>query len=176
MKNSTNPQYSEDPDTSVGSESGYGEGTPSFVGDHTVKPERSATMARCFLTGVEFPLQQAFVLNRRDAHNLLHVLKDRVACLQRVIEQYSPLDAYETKAPGRAGNGFVPKRHRLVCKAVADVLSSGFPEIEYRSDARRIALHGVHDEAVLGVATAIPEARNEPAEPAVQEHETGHQS
>jgi hypothetical protein len=153
-----------------------------FVGDHPVKLERSAVMAHCFLTGVEFPLQQAFVLNRRDAHNLLHALKDHVSCLQRVIEQYSPLDAYETKPPGRVRKGVVPKRHRLVCKAVADVLSSGFPEIElflswpeYRSHARRMALHGIHDEAVLGVAAAIPDARNAPAEPTGQEHETRHQ-
>ncbi len=79
-------------------------------------------MARCFLTGVEFRLEQAFVLNRRDAHSLLHMLKDRVACLQRVIEQYSPLDVDEGKLAWQVRKGFAPKRHRLVCKAVAEVL------------------------------------------------------
>jgi len=142
-------------------------------------------MVRCFLTGVEFPLHKAFVLNRRDARDLLDTLKDRVACLQRVIEQLSPLDAREAEPFGRAHkSAVVPKKHRLVCKAVADALAPGFPEIElfqgwldYRSRARRIARHGVHDELMQGVSTALPDAEKAPAaEPKVQEHETGHQS
>jgi hypothetical protein len=142
-------------------------------------------MVRCFLTGVEFPLQQAFVLNRRSARDLRDSLKDRVACLQRVIEQLSPLDAQEAKPFGQTHKStFAPKKHRLVCKAVADALAPGFPEIElfqswleYRSRARRTALHGVHDEPVLGVTTVVPDAKKALAdEPKVQEHETRHQS
>lgn len=138
-------------------------------------------MARCFLTGVEFPLQQAFVLNRRGARDLLHELKDRVACLQRVIEQLSPLDTREATPFDTPRNAFVPKKHRLVCKAVADALAPGFPEtelflswLEYRSRARRTALHGVHDVPAPGVATAAPDAKNSPTpEPKVPEHEAG---
>jgi hypothetical protein len=138
-------------------------------------------MVRCFLTGVEFPLQKAFVLNRRGARDLLAALKDRVACLQRVIEQLAPLDARESKPFGRAHkSAFAPKKHRLVCKAVADALAPGFPEIElfeswleYRSRVRRAALHGVQDELVPNIATAVPDAQNAPAaEPRVQDHET----
>jgi hypothetical protein len=92
-------------------------------------------MVRCFLTGVEFALHDAFVLNRRDARDLLDVLKDRVACLQRVIAQFSPLDTPEAELFARAPKGaFVPKRHRLVCKAVADALAPGFPEIQEFGD------------------------------------------
>jgi len=139
-------------------------------------------MVRCFLTGVEFPLQKAFVLNRRDARDLLGALKDRIASLQRVIDQLSPLDAQEV-TPFRQAHksGFVPKKHRLVCKAVADALAPGFPEIElfqswleYRSRVRRTVQHG---EAVLGVATVVPDAKQAVAvDPKVQKHEPGHQS
>lgn len=124
-------------------------------------------MVRCFLTGVEFPLQKAFVLNRRDARDLLGALKDRIASLQRVIDQLSPLDAYDTMPFGRSRKGgYAPKKHRLVCKAVADALTPGFPEIElfqswleYRSRAHRTAQYGVHDEPVPGVATAASDAK-----------------
>ena len=142
-------------------------------------------MVRCFLTGVEFPLQKAFVLNRRDARHLLGALKDRMASLQRVIDQLSPLDAHDAKPFGKPRkNGFAPKKHRLVCKAVADALAPGFPEIdlfqswlEYRSRARRTAQHGVHDESVPVIATVVPDAKKAPAaEPKVQKHEAGHQS
>jgi hypothetical protein len=135
------------------------------------------------LTGVEFPLEKAFVLNRRDARDLLHTLKDRVACLQRVIEQLSPLDARDAEPFEWAHkSAYVPKKHRLVCKAVADALAPGFPEIElfqswleYRSRVRRMAVHGVHDEPVPGVSAAVPDAMKAPAvEPKLQEHETEH--
>ena len=141
-------------------------------------------MVRCFLTGVEFPLQKAFVLNRRDARDLLGALKDRIASLQRVIDQLSPLDAYDATPFERSRKrAYAPKKHRLVCKAVADALAPGFPEIElfqswleYRSRARRTALHGVHDEPVPDVATAVPDAKKAPAaDPKVQKHETAHQ-
>jgi hypothetical protein len=148
------------------------------------RDERSAAMARCFLTGVEFPLQQAFVLNRRAARDLRDALKDRVACLQRVIEQLSPLDARDGNPFGREQkSAFVPKKHRLVCKAVAEALAPGFPEIElfqgwleYRARVRRTALHGVHDDPVPGIAAAAPEAKEAAAQPKVQEHETGRPS
>ena len=48
--------------------------------------------AQCFITGVQFPLDSAFVLNRRDARAPLAVLNDRVASLRRVVDQLAPLD------------------------------------------------------------------------------------
>lgn len=103
-------------------------------------------MIHCFLTGVEFGFEEAFVLNRRQAHDLLDTLKDRVVSLKRVIDQLSPLDEIDRNAavphPGRRGSA--RKKHRLVCKAIADALAPGFPEIrlflpwpEYRTQARR---------------------------------------
>jgi len=142
-------------------------------------------MARCFLTGVEFPLQKAFVLNRRDARDLLDALKDRLASLQRVIDQLSPLDAHDAKPFEQKRKGaFAPKKHRLVCKAVADALAPGFPEIElfqgwpeYRSRSQRTAVHGLQDQPVPGAALDAPDAQNPSgAEPKVPKHETEHQA
>jgi hypothetical protein len=71
-----------------------------------------------------------------------------------------------------------------VCKAVADALAPGFPEIElflswldYRARTRRVALHGLDGESVPVVAAAVPNAKQAlAAEPKVQERETGRQS
>ncbi|MDP2817716.1 MAG: hypothetical protein Q8O29_05450 [Polaromonas sp.] len=90
-------------------------------------------MVHCFLTGVQFPLEDGFVLSRREAHDLLYVLNDRAASLKRVIDQFSPLDGAEgNMATDRLsqGGGVARRKHRLVCKAVADALAPGFPEIK----------------------------------------------
>ena len=109
-------------------------------------------MARCFLTGVQFRLEDAFVLNRRDSRDLLDALKERVANLRRVIDQFSPLDedGGDVAVALSAGAGFSRKKHRLVCKAVADVIAPGFAEIrlfipwsEYHSHARLATMHDV---------------------------------
>lgn len=88
-------------------------------------------MARCFLTGVEFPLEDAFVLNRREARLLIAALNNRSASLRRLVDQFSPMDevpeAEQAAPPRRAG--FARKNHRLVCKAVATALAPGYPEI-----------------------------------------------
>ena len=108
-------------------------------------------MVHCFLTGVQVGLEDSFVLNRRQAHDLLNVLKDRVASLRRVVEQFSPLDKQDgyQDVPVARRAGFAPKKHRLVCKAVADALAPGFPEISlfmpwpaYHSQARQAARQG----------------------------------
>lgn len=89
-------------------------------------------MVCCFMTGVQVSLEQAYVLNRREARDLLVVLKDRLAGLRRVIEQFSPLDDQDgyVDVPAAVRTGFAPKKHRLVCKAVAEALAPGFPEIK----------------------------------------------
>ncbi|MDP2819177.1 MAG: hypothetical protein Q8O29_13095 [Polaromonas sp.] len=88
-------------------------------------------MAHCFMTGVQFQLEEGFVLNRRAAHDLLNTLKNRVASLQHIIDQLSPLDFEEKRgATHWRVPDFAPKKHRLVCKAMADGLMLGFQEIE----------------------------------------------
>lgn len=89
-------------------------------------------MVHCFITGIQFQLEEGFVLNRRDAHNLLNDLKDRAASLRRVIDQLSPLDEQDRANALTQPHVYQsPRRkHRLVCKAVADALVPGFPEIK----------------------------------------------
>ena len=88
-------------------------------------------MAHCFMTGVQFQLEEGFVLNRRGAHDFLNALKNRAASLQHIIDQLSPLDVEEKRAATHwRVPDFAPKKHRLVCKAMADGLSLGFPEIK----------------------------------------------
>lgn len=89
-------------------------------------------MIRCYLTGVECPQEDALVLNRREARALLDLLKDRTASLRRVVEQLSPLDEWEVSLIAQAPRpaGIAPRRHRLVCKAVAEAMAPGFPEIQ----------------------------------------------
>lgn len=88
-------------------------------------------MPRCHLTGIEFELRDGYVLNRREAHQLLDRLRERVASLDRLIAQLGPVDS----TPDPQARVPVPrsqrsdKRHRLVCKAVADALSCGYTEI-----------------------------------------------
>ncbi len=115
-------------------------------------------MVRCFMTGVQVNLEQAYVLNRREAGELLDALKYRVASLRRVVEQFSPLDDQDElpNVPPARHARFAPKKHRLVCKAVADALAPGFPEIKlfmawtvYRAQARKTALQGLPTPPLL---------------------------
>lgn len=87
-------------------------------------------MAHCFMTGVQFELEEGFVLNRREAHDWLNALKNRVASLQHIVDQLSPLDVEEKRAATHwRVPDFAPKKHRLVCKSMADALTPAFPEI-----------------------------------------------
>ncbi len=86
-------------------------------------------MARCFLTGVEFRVENGHVLNRSDAYRLLRTLRKRAENLERLLAQLSPLDkpaADDARAMKRAGG----RQHRMICKTVADVLAQAYPEIE----------------------------------------------
>lgn len=86
-------------------------------------------MPRCFLTGVEFRVEDGHLVNRSDAWRLLRTLRRRAESLERVLAQLSPLDepAAQGAAGARAPGGRV---HRMVCKAVAEVLARAHPEIE----------------------------------------------
>ncbi|MBI5907758.1 MAG: hypothetical protein HY853_04140 [Burkholderiales bacterium] len=102
-----------------------------FLANRFKKFQGVNTMVHCYVTGIQFQLEEGFVLNRREAHNLLNDLQDRAASLRRVIDQLSPLDEPEHNGAVSLPNTYQSgrKKHRLVCKAVADALVPGFPEI-----------------------------------------------
>ncbi len=118
-------------------------------------------MVRCFLSGVEFELKNGRVLNRRAARDLLDALRDRVAGLQRIVIQTAPMDetVEEKFWPGSPRFQAAPKRHRLVCKAVADAMAAGFPEIElfvsweqYVTQSKKTVVQAFREHPTLGAA------------------------
>lgn len=86
-------------------------------------------MARCFLTGVEFRVEEGHVLNRSDAYRLLRTLRKRSESLERLLAQLSPLDELPSDHP-RGTKHARGKQHRMICKALADALGQAYPEIE----------------------------------------------
>lgn len=128
-------------------------------------------MVHCFMTGVECRFEDAFVLNRRQARELLDTLKDRTASLRRVIDQLSPLDEQEPNeaVPAARRARFAPKKHRLVCKAVADALAPGFPEVslfmtwpQYQAHSRQTVRQPAHrPPEEPAAATAMPDHENQ---------------
>lgn len=122
-------------------------------------PNRSPDLSRCHLTGVRFSMNDGFVLNRRAANDLAAELTDRLVKLRRIIDQLGPLDdaprADQYQHVARKGG--TQKRHRLICKAVAEALSTGYPEIDmfmrwpdYRAHARALTLSARRRDAARG--------------------------
>lgn len=112
-------------------------------------------MAHCYLTGVQFPLDEGFVLNRREARHLARALQDRVNALQQLIEQLAGWD--DTVPQPWPGRGHHHRRHRMVCQAVAEALASAYPEKvlfrrwpEYLTTARLIRLLCLRDHPLYG--------------------------
>lgn len=117
-------------------------------------------MALCFLTGVHFPLEEGHVLNRREAHHLLRTLKDRVGSLQHLIDEFAVLDEASDQQFAGAGPPS-RKRHRMVCKAVAEALAPGYPEIklilrwpDYLAYTRLREFRSLRDHPLYGSAIA----------------------
>lgn len=122
-------------------------------------------MVHCFLTGVQLDMDKAFVLNRREARDLLAALSDRLTSLRRLIDQFAPLDEGEEPDHGWQGqrrNAATRKRHRFVCKAVADAMAPGFPEINlfqtwpaYQTNVLAAVRQAMHTHPVHGAAIKV---------------------
>lgn len=114
------------------------------MGSVRQNPRHRNPACRCFLTGVEMGLDQAYVINRRGARELLFELSDRVCRLRRLIEQLAPLDSMPVRAANANDIGPAPRRHRLVCAEAALVMAQGFSEVtlflawpDYRARVRK---------------------------------------
>lgn len=84
-------------------------------------------MFRCFLTGVEVELENAYVLNRAVLYRVLRGLKQRTESLERLLQQLGPQD--EVIVRQLAGQPPVTKKNRrLVSKAVAEVFRAAAAE------------------------------------------------
>lgn len=83
-------------------------------------------MAKCFFTGVESPAQEMFVLDITAARRALRDLHQRVAAVERLIEQLNLKDDVAVYNIKRRQATTV-RMFRLVNQRVADVLSSTYP-------------------------------------------------
>ncbi|MGD0496829.1 MAG: hypothetical protein ABSC23_00170 [Bryobacteraceae bacterium] len=84
-------------------------------------------MAKCFFTGIEVDLENAYLLDRGAAKRALRSLKLRVAAVERLISQLNPKDNVEV-FDRKSGGAKVRPQRRLVCRTVADALSASYPE------------------------------------------------
>ncbi|MBW2000309.1 MAG: hypothetical protein JRJ29_20420 [Deltaproteobacteria bacterium] len=86
-------------------------------------------MAKCFVTGIELPLSETFVLDIPVAYRILKDLRQRAEAIERLIEQLSPWDDVEV-FDARKREMVDRKERRLVSPGVAKALASVSPENE----------------------------------------------
>jgi hypothetical protein len=84
---------------------------------------------KCFLTGVEIPLEQAYVLDISAARHLLRDLRLRISTLERLVDDLGSIDKVEVRDP-QSGAIQTRKDRRLVSDSMAKALSSASPEKE----------------------------------------------
>ena len=89
--------------------------------------KRRCKMAKCFITGVELPLEETYVLNISSAHKAFRSLKHRLESVERLIEQLSPVDDVEFY-DAKKREMIMKKNRRLVSPIVAKALSTAYPE------------------------------------------------
>ena len=86
-------------------------------------------MAKCFLTGIDVPMESAYLLDQGATRRALRSLRERVAAMERLLAQFTPRDSvevydYKTRKPA------VKPQRRLVCQSVASALSALYPEAQ----------------------------------------------
>lgn len=86
-------------------------------------------MAKCFITGVELPLEETYVLNISSAHKAFRSLRHRLGAVERLIEQLSPVDDVEFY-DARKREMIMRKNRRIVSPIVAKALSTAYPECD----------------------------------------------
>ena len=103
-------------------------------------------MARCFLTGVELPLEETYVLDIAAAHHALRDLRQRVAAVERLIQQLGSREDVEIY-DAKKRETFIRKDRRVINAAIAGALSAVYSEkilfmrwSEWR--ARRVRIEG----------------------------------
>jgi len=83
-------------------------------------------MAKCFLTGVDLEIEQAYILDLGAAFRACKDLRQRLATIERLIQQFGSLDDASVFDPKNRVY-VTKKRHRLISSAMAQALSSAYP-------------------------------------------------
>ena len=86
-------------------------------------------MARCYLTGVEISLEDAFVLDLTAVHRIMRDLRERLGTLKRLTAQLGERDAVTIRQRGATGSRTRHDR-RLVSKSVAEALAEACADAE----------------------------------------------
>ncbi len=84
-------------------------------------------MAKCFITGVELPLEMTHLLDIKVANRAVHALRQRLHAVEGLLKQFGTRDELEIYNP-RQGKSFIRYDRRLVCEAVAQLLAEAYPE------------------------------------------------
>ena len=84
-------------------------------------------MAKCFVTGIELAIREAFVLDTSAAHRALLNLRHRVCSLERLIAQFSHYDEVEVYDV-RRHQMVKQKYRRVVSSQVSALLCAAYPE------------------------------------------------
>jgi hypothetical protein len=84
-------------------------------------------MPKCFFTGIEIQMEDAYLLDRSAAKRALRNLRLRLAAVERLVSQLSPKDDVEAY-DHRSNSTKVRSERRLVCATVAGALSASYPE------------------------------------------------
>jgi len=111
-------------------------------------------MARCYLTGVEIALDEAFVLNLTVAHRVMRDLRERLATLERLTTQLGEKDRvivrYRQGSHARQDRRVVSKS---VAGALADACADGelfLPWAEWRRRGHALTLSALRDHPDYG--------------------------
>jgi len=79
-------------------------------------------MARCFITGVGLPIEDAWVLDLGPAYRIQREFRQRLASIDRLIEQLAPKDDVQV-FNSKTRETVLMKHRRLVSSAVAETLA-----------------------------------------------------
>lgn len=82
-------------------------------------------MARCFITGVDLQIEEAWVLDLGPAYRVQRELKQRLEAVDRLIRQLAPQDDVQVYN-SKTRTAMTMKHRRVVSAAVAKVLCAAW--------------------------------------------------
>ena len=84
-------------------------------------------MAKCFITGIEIPLETSFILDIKAANKVIYELREQLRALEGLIKQLGIKDERTIYDP-KKGETYSYYYRRLVCESAATMLAKRFPE------------------------------------------------
>lgn len=83
-------------------------------------------MAKCFITGVDIDIREAFILHVPEAKRALRELRNRISALENLIESLGKRDEVEVESD-RYGKTIRRAEYRILSGGIADALSEVCP-------------------------------------------------